>query len=86
VKPLLNKLWLEPAAFIGLVVTLGLLVLNILGDTDWSVETIIEIAAPLITGLGIRQLVVPTPKAAAGDVPAQPAGTTYRRDAEKDRL
>lgn len=84
-KVILDKLWLEPAAFLGLLVSIGLLVVNLIGNTDWSAQEIVEMLAPLATGLGIRQLVVPTPKAAAGDVPAQSAGTTYRTDAEKGR-
>jgi hypothetical protein len=56
------KLWNEPAAFIGLLTTLGLLALNLLGDSDWSLEQIVAIVAPLASGLGIRQLVTPASK------------------------
>lgn len=84
-KAILHKLWEEPAAFLGLLASLLLVLLNVLGGETWTAETIVEVAAPFLTGLGIRQLVVPTPKAAAGDVPAQPAGTTYRKPAERDR-
>jgi hypothetical protein len=84
-KTVLTKLWLEPAAFIGLLVTVLLTAGAFATDTDWDWEAVVAVLAPLLTGLGIRQTVVPTPKAAAGNVPAQPAGTTYRTSAEKDR-
>jgi hypothetical protein len=78
VKVVGQKLWNEPAAFLGLLVTLGLLVLNILGDSDWSLEQCINIAAPFATGIGIRQLVTPTTKASKGIVPARDE-TVYQR-------
>jgi hypothetical protein len=77
-KSVAQKLWNEPAAFLGLVATLILLVLNILGDSDWSLEQVVNILAPLVTGLGIRQLVVPTTKASKGIAPARDE-TTYQR-------
>jgi hypothetical protein len=56
-KPLAKKIWEEPAAFIGLLTSLALLVLNLLTDADWGVESIVTIVAPLASALGIRQLV-----------------------------
>jgi hypothetical protein len=61
-KVIINKLWNEPAAFIGLLTTLGLLVLNLIGTPDWSLQSIIAILAPLTSALGIRQLVSPDKK------------------------
>jgi hypothetical protein len=58
-KPLVGKLWTEPSAFIGLVVTIALAVGAVITGTDWSWESIVAIVAPLLTGLGIRQTVVP---------------------------
>ena len=58
-KVIAKKIWQEPAAFIGLLVTLGLLVLNLVGDDKWSAQTIVEVIAPLVSALGIRQLVSP---------------------------
>jgi hypothetical protein len=58
-KVIATKLWEEPAACIGLFVTLGLLLLNLLGDTDWSLQSIIEVLAPFVSSLGIRQVVTP---------------------------
>ena len=59
-KVIAHKVWHEPAVFIGLLVTLGLLAGAILSDhVDWSVEHIIAILAPLATALGIRTQVKP---------------------------
>lgn len=58
-KVIANKIWNEPAAFIGLLVSLGLLVVNLLGDPSWTAQEIIEVLAPLAAALGIRQLVRP---------------------------
>ena len=64
-KPIAQRLWNEPAAFIGALVSVGLLVLNLLGNPEWSAQQIVEIIAPLASALGIRQLVTPVAKAAA---------------------
>lgn len=61
-KPLAARIWNEPAAAIGLLVTLGLLILNLLGDSVWDAQTLISIVAPLGSALGIRQLVRPDTK------------------------
>ena len=63
VKPLLQKLWTEPAAFIGLVVTAALAIGAVITGSDWTWEAIVAIVAPLLTGLGIRETVVPLAKA-----------------------
>lgn len=61
-KELGKRIWNEPAAAIGLLTTLILLVINIVGDSTWDVQSIIAIAAPLVSALGIRPLVKPTAK------------------------
>lgn len=61
-KVIAERIWNEPAVFIGLLVTLGLLVVNLLGDSSWSAQQIVEILAPLASALGIRQLVTPAKK------------------------
>lgn len=58
-KPLVQKLWTEPSAAIGLLVTIGLAVGAIIAGSDWTWETIVAVLAPLLTGLGIRQTVTP---------------------------
>ena len=64
-KPIAQRLWNEPAVFIGALVSVGLLVVNLLGNPDWTAQEIVEVAAPLLSALGIRQLVTPVAKAAA---------------------
>lgn len=63
-KEILHKFWNEPAAAIGLLVTLGLLAINLIGHPSWGADTITAILAPLISSLGIRQLVSPVSKEA----------------------
>jgi hypothetical protein len=58
-KVIFTKLWEEPAACIGLVVSIGLLVVNLIGDADWSLQAIVAILAPFVSSLGIRQVVTP---------------------------
>lgn len=70
-----QKLWNEPAACIGLLVTLALLVLNLIGDDEWTAQTIIEVLAPLAASLGIRQAVIPMAK--LDELTAPSPGTTY---------
>jgi hypothetical protein len=61
-KELGKRIWNEPAAAIGLLTTLILLVINIVGDSTWDAQSIIAIVAPLLSALGIRPLVKPTAK------------------------
>lgn len=77
-KTVAQRIWNEPAVFVGLLVTLGLLIVNIIGHTEWSGQEVVEVLAPLASALGIRQLVVPATKASRGDVPKQ-GGTTYQK-------
>ena len=58
-KVLANKVWNEPAAFIGLMASIALAVGAVLADSEWTWETIVAVTAPLLTGLGIRQTVTP---------------------------
>jgi hypothetical protein len=61
-KELAARVWAEPAVFIGLLVSLGLLTLALLTDPDWDASTILGIIAPVASALGIRPLVTPTHK------------------------
>jgi len=66
-KVLAQKIWNEPAAGIGLLVSMGLLALAILTEAPWDASTIAGIVAPLASGLGIRQFVRPIPPTAASE-------------------
>ena len=85
-KPIAKKIWEEPAAFIGLLTSILLAVLNLLTDNEWDVETIVGILAPLASSLGIRQAVMPTAKAeemvrkAAAHEPLGPGHTLPTRE------
>jgi hypothetical protein len=61
------RVWKEPAVFVGLLVSLALLVLALVSDTPLDANAVIGIAAPFLSSLGIRQFVTP----AAGKI--QPA-------------
>lgn len=67
-KVIARKLWEEPAAFIGLLTTILLAGLNVIGDDDWGIDNLIAVLAPLVSSLGIRQVVSP----AAGPRPEPP--------------
>ena len=62
-KTLITKLWTEPAAFVGLLVSVGLAIGTIVTGGAWDWETIVAVTAPLLTSLGIRQVVTPAVKA-----------------------
>lgn len=61
-KEIGRRVWNEPAVAIGLLVTIVLLVINIIADSDWGWETIVFILSPLLTSLGVRPLVKPMAK------------------------
>jgi hypothetical protein len=62
VKEIGKRVWLEPAACIGLVASVVLALLAVLSDAEWDAQTIVGIAAPFVSALGIRPLVTPTAK------------------------
>lgn len=73
-KLLVLRIWSEPAVFIGLLTTVALILVNVIGEDDWGLENVIAILAPLVSSLGIRQLV--TPVAGKLEV-AEPDATTF---------
>lgn len=58
-KEIAKRVWSEPAVAIGLAASLLLLVLQLLDDNNFTADTIISIAAPFLSALGIRQVVTP---------------------------
>lgn len=73
-KAIAKRVWEEPAVAIGLLTSIALVILNLVGD-DTDTINWIEVAAPLLAALGIRPLVTPTQKieeAMEMKVPAQP--------------
>jgi hypothetical protein len=56
-KVIINKIWTEPAVAIGLLVSIILAIIAIIDGSDWDVQTILGIAAPFASSLGIRQTV-----------------------------
>jgi hypothetical protein len=61
-KEIGERVWAEPAVFIGLLVTFALLALALLTGADWDASTIAGILAPFASALGIRPLVTPNRK------------------------
>jgi hypothetical protein len=59
-KVIAQRFWHEPAVAVGLLVSLALVFVNVIGEDDWGVENILAVLGPLITALGIRPLVTPT--------------------------
>jgi hypothetical protein len=57
-----QRVWREPAVFIGLLTAIAIAVLKITTGAPWDAATIAAIPAPLVAALGIRQLVTPTAK------------------------
>lgn len=68
-KALAQRFWNEPAVAIGLLASILLAVLNWLGDNSWGADDLISVLAPLLSSLGIRQLVTPTKEVGAGKEP-----------------
>lgn len=52
----------EPAVAIGLLISIGLLIVALLTDTKWDATTILFIVGPFVSALGIRPAVKPTAK------------------------
>jgi hypothetical protein len=59
-KVVAARVWREPAVFIGLLTSVALLVIKLATGDPWDAVTIAGIAAPLVSALGIRELVSPT--------------------------
>jgi len=55
-----KRIWTEPAVAIGLLTSILLAVLALITGTSWDTSTIVGIAAPFLSSLGIRQFVSPT--------------------------
>jgi ascorbate-specific PTS system EIIC-type component UlaA len=64
-KVIAARVWREPAVFIGLLTTVGLVVITLATGDKWDAATIAGVIAPLAAALGIRQLV--TPDVGAGE-------------------
>jgi hypothetical protein len=64
-KEIGKRIWNEPAVCIGLLTSVALVVLNLLGDDTGTINWI-EAAAPLLAALGIRPLVTPVAKIDVG--------------------
>lgn len=58
-KVIARKFWEEPAVCIGLLASVALVFINVIGQDDWGIENIIAVLAPLLSALGIRPLVTP---------------------------
>lgn len=58
-KVIAERVYREPAVFIGLLTSIALLVITLLTGDPWDAATIAGIAAPLISALGIRATVTP---------------------------
>lgn len=78
-KSIAQKIWLEPAAFLGLLTTIALAVGAVLTGSDWNWETIVAILAPLVSSLGIRRKVAPVEADPAPD----PAPTRLAKPGER---
>lgn len=63
-----QRIWREPAVAIGLLVTVALFVVALASDQDLDAGIIVGILSPLLSALGIRQVVSP----AAGPRPLPP--------------
>ena len=68
-QPIIQRLWKEPAVFIGALTSVVLAILAVVTGADWDADTIVGIVAPMASALGIRPLVTPT-KAPDGERPA----------------
>ena len=66
-KPILQRVWKEPAVFIGLLTSIVLAILAIITSAHWDASLIVGIVAPLASSLGIRSLVTPTTPTNAAD-------------------
>jgi hypothetical protein len=58
-KVIAERFWTEPAAAIGLLTSIALLILALATGADLTADTIVAIVAPVASALGIRQVVSP---------------------------
>lgn len=65
------RVWHEPAVAIGLATSIAIVVITVAKGDPWDTATIAGVAAPLISALGIRQLVTPVAAGADG-IAAEP--------------
>jgi hypothetical protein len=47
---------------IGLLATIILVVINLLGENKWDFQQVVAVVAPFLSSLGIRQAVMPMAK------------------------
>lgn len=62
-REIAERIWHEPAVFIGLLTSVLIALLTVLGDNGWDAETVLAVIAPFFSSLGIRQLVTPVGRA-----------------------
>lgn len=55
-----RRVWHEPAVLLGLLATIALVIITLATGDPWDTATIAGVAAPLVSALGIRELVTPT--------------------------
>jgi hypothetical protein len=60
VSEIARRVWHEPAVFLGLITSIALVVITLATGDKWDTATIAGVAAPLVSALGIRELVTPT--------------------------
>ena len=72
-----TRAWREPAVFIGLLSSIALVIITLATGDPWDAATIAGVVAPLVSALGIRQVVTPAPPAppAATPPPMPPGGS-----------
>jgi len=54
-----QRVWREPAVAIGLLFSIALLVVNLAASEGFDAATVVSVAGPLLSALGIRQTVSP---------------------------
>lgn len=54
-----KRAWREPAVFLGLATSIALAVITLATGDPWDAATIAGVVAPLVSALGIRELVSP---------------------------
>lgn len=76
-KVIARQIYTEPAAAVGLLTTVALLVLALVDGAALDATQLIAIFAPLVSALGIRQAVSPAagprPEPPAEEPPAEPS-------------